>query len=484
MTREQVALKFIDLHTMTQRKRDQLQREISAMKTLSHENIVELKHVNLDARYPLVSGGEAPAALLVLEYASGGELFDFMMHTGPFSEEVARTYFRQLTSALNLCHESGIYHRDIKPENLLMSGRFQLKLADFGLSAIQEEDDVGLVTECGTRAYMAPEVMASSTYHGSPADLWSAGVVLFIMLCGNPPLQVANDTDWWFRKLRDGNYRAFWNAHERNPAVQFSPQAKKFLESIFVADPEKRATIEEIIDHPWYCGQGVDEVALEADMRVRKEQIEQRRNAAAQNAARNRTVEDVVAKTTRRAAGDSSHDIPILPDADELVRSGLNIYSTFTTVEEPDNVMRRLFETMADMGAEEVRRVDAESAFQDAGEAPSPYSWTFCFKNVKDHIDSLARAPMPAAADADFGDDPPPPAAPTFASDVQEDVIVEVKLFRLRNSSDCLVGAVRRARGGLFPFQLLFQEMVSKLDDVVVNPDSPVAEPELEEGCM
>jgi len=98
--------------------------------------------------------------VLSLQLAEGGELFDFMMFTGFFSEVVSRTLFRQLLSALQYCHERGVYHRDIKPENLLLDDKYQLKIADFGLAAIRQDPEETLRTECGTRSYMAPEILS------------------------------------------------------------------------------------------------------------------------------------------------------------------------------------------------------------------------------------------------------------------------------------------------------------------------------------
>jgi len=123
-------------------------------------------------------------------------------------------------------HEKGICHRDLKPENLLLSGDFQLKIADFGLSSLGENEDgtpLLLRTECGTRGYMAPEVLSGKPYDGKKADVWSAGVILFITLAGFPPFQMAANSDWWFQRIRHKQYSLFWEAHLRS--ATFSPQA-------------------------------------------------------------------------------------------------------------------------------------------------------------------------------------------------------------------------------------------------------------------
>mmetsp|Transcript_42215 Transcript_42215/g.132191 ORF Transcript_42215/g.132191 Transcript_42215/m.132191 type:complete len:434 (-) Transcript_42215:272-1573(-) len=413
--------------------------------------------------------------MLVIELAGGGELFDFMMYTGAFPEEVARTYFRQMMSALLLCHESGIYHRDIKPENLLMSDEFKLKLADFGLSAMQEGPggDEVLTTECGTRAYMAPEVMAGLGYEGSPADVWSAGVVLFIMLCGNPPFQKADSTDWWFRKVSQGNYRAFWKAHERNPAVRFSDEAKEFVERIFVARADRRATIQELIDHPWYGGPVVDDVTLEAYMKDRKFQVDQRRAAKARQAARaaaeNQHV-DPFARDTMRSTETSP--VPMLP-------ADINVYSTFSTIEEPETVMFKVQTAFEELGAV---KVTAESLAEGAtietladDEGASPYTAVFKFSNVHEKLAAVGAAetlPLPPSDDADFeADDPPPAGLPSFFGDTAEDVVIEAKLYKSPEDAG-YTGALRRVGGELFPFQKLYQAVLAKLGDVVIDPNA------------
>ena len=216
------ALKFINTENMTPRSWEMLDREIKAMEKLNHPNILNLVQHDMRVQYPrLRNKGFVEMPMLVLELSEGGELFEFLMETGYLEEEVARTYFKQLLACLELCHSKGVYHRDLKPENLLLAGdSYTLKLADFGLAALQGAsggDQSSLVaTECGTKSYMAPEVMKRAPYDGSAADVWSAGVVLFIMLAGNPPFEQAAGRDWWYRACKAGRHDKFWQAHLRN----------------------------------------------------------------------------------------------------------------------------------------------------------------------------------------------------------------------------------------------------------------------------
>merc|ERR1712070_1151214 len=171
-----------------------LDTEIRVMQKLStHDSILKLLHYDAHISYPRKRGGNKNTVCMALEIAENGELFDFMLSTGAFHEKLARSLFKQLADALAFCHANNITHRDIKPENLLLDGRFQLKVADFGLAAMRDSSADLLKTEC-----------------------WSIGVVLFILLSGNPPFQIARaDQDWWFMQLLQGRPDRFWRSHKR-----------------------------------------------------------------------------------------------------------------------------------------------------------------------------------------------------------------------------------------------------------------------------
>lgn len=129
----------------------------------------------------------------MLELALGGELFDFIANSGPLEEDEARYYFKQFLSALDYCHSRQVSHRDIKPENLLIGNNFDIKIADFGFAGpIQGRDGKGLLfTKLGTINYMAPEILLESPYRGAQIDLFSAGMILFIMVAQHPPFACA-----------------------------------------------------------------------------------------------------------------------------------------------------------------------------------------------------------------------------------------------------------------------------------------------------
>jgi len=238
-----VALKLIKTSNRASlKKMAAIENEIKVMKLLCHDNIVNLLDFDLEARYPKKSGGFSEMVLLVLEYAGGHELFDYIMHTSAMSEPQARSYFKSLISAMEYLHNEGVCHRDLKPENLLLDNEFQLKVADFGLSSSWDVDNSAkeplLETACGTRGYLAPEIHSRGNYKGSSADIWSAGVILFVMVAGHPPFEVARSPDWWFNCVNQNRYDKFWAAHFRSmPAI--SPELQDLLSNIFVSTQKK-----------------------------------------------------------------------------------------------------------------------------------------------------------------------------------------------------------------------------------------------------
>jgi serine/threonine protein kinase len=177
-TGESVAMKIVDRSTIIKRKMvDQIKREISIMKLVRHPCVVRLYEV-LASRTKIY---------IILEYITGGELFDKIVRNGRLSESEARKYFHQLIDGVDYCHSKGVYHRDLKPENLLLDSQGNLKISDFGLSALPEQGVTILKTTCGTPNYVAPEVLSHKGYNGAVADIWSCGVILYVLMAGYLP---------------------------------------------------------------------------------------------------------------------------------------------------------------------------------------------------------------------------------------------------------------------------------------------------------
>ena len=234
LTNDNVAMKVIKKEKLKkERFVKQIKREVSVMKLVRHPHIVELKEV-------MATKGKI---FLVMEYVRGGELFT-KLNKGKLSEDLARKYFQQLISAVDHCHSRGVTHRDLKPENLLLDQNEDLRVSDFGLSALPEQRraDGMLVTPCGTPAYVAPEVLKKKGYDGSKADIWSCGVILYTLLCGYLPFQGEN-------VIRI--YRKAFRAEYELPEW-VSPPAKNLISNLLVADPAKRYSIPDIMNHPWF----------------------------------------------------------------------------------------------------------------------------------------------------------------------------------------------------------------------------------------
>ncbi|KAH7431665.1 hypothetical protein KP509_08G059600 [Ceratopteris richardii] len=180
----------------------------------------------------------------VLEYASGGELFNKMNQEKKLKEDEARKYFQQLMNALEYCHKRGVYHRDLKPENLLLDSRGNLKISDFGLSALPQQcrEDGLLHTTCGTPNYVAPEVIVNKGYDGAQADIWSCGVILFVLLAGYLPFDDKNLVNL-YRKIYKGEFTfPDW----------FSSGARRLISKILTPNPRQRITMSQIFQDPWF----------------------------------------------------------------------------------------------------------------------------------------------------------------------------------------------------------------------------------------
>ncbi|KAF2689480.1 Pkinase-domain-containing protein [Lentithecium fluviatile CBS 122367] len=212
-----------------------LEREICIMKLLDHRNIVHLYDIweNRNELY------------LIMECVGGGELFTYMSEHGALREIETVHIFRQIIAALYYCHRMGIHHRDLKPENILLDREtLDIKLVDFGMAALQPQGKK-LTTPCGSPHYAAPEVIAMRPYDGGKADIWSCGVVLFVMLTGAPPFNYSGDDDH-LKHL----FRAISKADYVMPDG-LSKEARHLIKKILNPKPQDRISIEKIWDHPF-----------------------------------------------------------------------------------------------------------------------------------------------------------------------------------------------------------------------------------------
>lgn len=218
-------------------KKVQFDTEVEIMRRIDHPTIVKLFDVfETDDK-----------VYLVMELLTGGELFDRIVDVGHFSEKDAAEMTTKLVSAIKYMHEQGVVHRDLKPENMLMTDDTKdaaVKITDFGLSKITDGHSAVMKTPCGTPGYIAPEVLHMKGY-GREVDMWSTGVIVYILLCGFPPFYAENDA-LLFQQIKAGKYeflRPYWDP--------VSDLAKDFVSKLLVVDPKRRMTAEQALEHPW-----------------------------------------------------------------------------------------------------------------------------------------------------------------------------------------------------------------------------------------
>ncbi|XP_078678374.1 calcium/calmodulin-dependent protein kinase type IV-like [Branchiostoma floridae x Branchiostoma belcheri] len=217
-----------------------IRAEVGILLRLKHPNIIQLREIF----------ETASELYLVLELVTGGELFERIIQKGYYSEKDAAEAVRQICEAVAYLHENDIVHRDLKPENLLYSVESEdalLKLADFGLSKIIS-NEVTMQTVCGTPGYCAPEVLRGHPY-GPMVDMWSIGVVTYILLVGFEPFYDERGDQHMFRKILKADYEfmsPWWD--------DVSLSAKDLVERLLVIDPKKRLSATQVLNHPWVKG--------------------------------------------------------------------------------------------------------------------------------------------------------------------------------------------------------------------------------------
>ncbi|XP_026325121.1 SNF-related serine/threonine-protein kinase [Hyposmocoma kahamanoa] len=238
-TGEKVAVKVIDKSKLDEVSKSHLFQEVRCMKLVQHPNVVRLYEV-IDTQTKLY---------LILELGDGGDLYDYIMrHESGLSESLARDYFRQIVRAISYCHRLHVVHRDLKPENVVFFEKLGVvKLTDFGFSN-KFCPGQKLETSCGSLAYSAPEILLGDSYDAPAVDVWSLGVILYMLVCGQPPFQEANDSET-LTMIMDCKYTI---------PPHISSSCKRLIGRMLVREPEKRATLAEIAADPWVTvGEGV-----------------------------------------------------------------------------------------------------------------------------------------------------------------------------------------------------------------------------------
>ncbi|XP_039140044.1 serine/threonine-protein kinase SRK2E isoform X1 [Dioscorea cayenensis subsp. rotundata] len=233
---ELVAVKYIE---RGEKIDEHVKREIINHRLLKHLNIIRFKEVILTPTH----------LAIVMEYASGGELFKRICNAGRFSEDEARFFFQQLISGVSYIHSMQVCHRDLKLENTLLDGSDapRLKICDFGYSKSSVLDSQPNST-VGTPAYVAPEVLSKEPYDGKVADVWSCGVTLYVMLVGAYPFEDPEDPKNCSKAIE----RILAVKYSIPDYVHISHGCRHLISRIFIADPAKRITMNEIRNHEWF----------------------------------------------------------------------------------------------------------------------------------------------------------------------------------------------------------------------------------------
>ncbi|XP_051137044.1 CBL-interacting serine/threonine-protein kinase 1 [Andrographis paniculata] len=229
------AIKILEKYRILDLKiTEQIKREIATLKLLKHPNVVRLYEV-LASKTKIY---------MVLEYVNGGELFERIASKGKFVEAEARGLFQQLIDGVSYCHSKGVFHRDLKLENVLIDASGNIKITDFGLSALPQHfrDDGLLHTTCGSPNYVAPEILSNKGYDGAASDTWSCGVILYVILTGFLPFDDRNLAVLYQKIFKGDVQMPKW----------LSPGAKNLIRRILDPNPHTRITMNEIKENEWF----------------------------------------------------------------------------------------------------------------------------------------------------------------------------------------------------------------------------------------
>jgi calcium/calmodulin-dependent protein kinase I len=234
----QVAVKCVDKKKLTKEDDEALKVEVAILHALGHPHIIRLYDWFEDLTNYFV----------VTEFMGGGELFDRIVKREYYSEEDAQKVVRTIVSVLKYLHERNIVHRDLKPENILLLSQkddSSIKIADFGFARVVNVK--GQTTACGTPGYVAPEIINGKPY-GLTVDIWSLGVIIYILLCGYPPFYNQNQAQL-FKLIREGKFvfdKPYWDP--------ISADAKGLIKAMLTVDIKQRPNIDGVMSHPWVLG--------------------------------------------------------------------------------------------------------------------------------------------------------------------------------------------------------------------------------------
>jgi len=257
-TKVKVALKILKV-----KYANSADKEINILRKLDHKNIVKVYDCFSNVQWE----GEK-TTIFAVEYASQGELIEYLMYTSKFEDDLARWFFISLTEGVEYCHNQKVVHRDLKHDNCLLGPNFELKITDFGFAT--NYDDEMMKTAIGTAQYAAPEILRGKKYTEA-VDIFSMGVMLFIAIAGSQPWRKADHRkDKWYKMVYGGDWGSFFKYHQRSH--NFTEDQKVILKGLLEPEPKKRWQIKDIKNCKWYNGKKIceDDVAMRLQKRKRE----------------------------------------------------------------------------------------------------------------------------------------------------------------------------------------------------------------------
>ena len=336
--------------------------ELESLKKIQHKNIISIIEGNKGV-IKMPNGTTKMKDYIVLEIASNGELFDFLFFAKKgFGEYYSRFLFAQLINGLEACHIAGVAHRDLKTENIMMSEEWILKLADFGYATLlQGKTGTGiLTTPLGTISYAAPEILNKKPYNGKSADLFSCGVILFVLTTGKLPFGKALVYDNYYRNFIRNDYEGFWNL--MGPKIDpISDEFKDLVNLILANDPSQRPTIEEIKNHAWFKKNTASAEEMAEEFEKRKVIVKKMREIESQqqqNEKKNRVVK------TGGYKGDGDV-VVFIEEGDREIEDWVdsnNPCKLRIKSSEADAVLNRLYEYFVKVDKKE-KKIDVSSKF-------------------------------------------------------------------------------------------------------------------------
>lgn len=308
--------------------------EVKCLTKCKHDNIWKLIDFSEKSTFQH-SNTKTSVAYIALEYAENGEIFDFILDTGRFSEPVTRYYFKQLISALECIHGKGYAHRDIKPENILLDKTGNLKLADFGFSTNRLS-----TSRKGTIGYMAPEILAGQVYDSRVSDIFSAGVVLFIMCTQFWPFVNADKNDRCFNKIINGQWDDLWQMYtsQFDSEILMDDSFRDLFQKLVEFNPNKRITIEEIKMHSWFNGTTATNEQIENEIAKRKSMMDSKTCSSTRvsTATKDSSTASEVNKVNLSLIHKKSSNVELIKDNKR--------YTKFLWVEDPEIMIKALID--------------------------------------------------------------------------------------------------------------------------------------------